>query len=560
MPNQENNPIETNDRDFANLPENNPGPVFQIFKDGTILLANKVARSLFADDQLAGKNWLETCPGFDRTAWETVLTSEKPSKVEIQIGDLIFLFTFVRPDMGDFIYAYGNDVTQFRHVQYMMAEQTALLKEMARFPEMNPGPVFRMDRSGNIILANAAARKILGEQIAGDNWLNIFPGITEDIWAQILDSSDVLPLETRIGECDYVFTHRSDPETQLVFVYGSDITYQKKTERALMQAEKMATLGTLAAGVAHELNNPAAATKRAAEHLREAINSLGSAHHLLTSTVFPAEARAAIEAIEQIALEKSKQVNQLDPLTQADRESEMEEWLDAQNIPEPWDLAPYLVALDIDPSRLEQLIRVFDVKLRPAALKWMAGIHLVYILLNEINQGSGRISEIVGALKNYSYLGQAPIQMVDIHEGLDNTLIILRNKMKKGVTIFREYGEGVPEIFAYGSELNQVWTNLLDNAVDAMGGQGEIWIRTRREKGFVVVEIEDNGPGIPKAIQSRIFDPFFTTKEPGKGTGLGLSTTYGIVTEKHKGSISVYSHPGMTRFIVKLPIDKLQYA
>ena len=546
--------MKTNSQDISSLPENNPGPVFQLTEGGTILLANRAARKLFADELLAGKNWMQACPGFDKDLWMEVLASEGPNKAETRVGDYIFLFTFVRPDMGDLIYAYGTDVTQFRHVQYMMAEQTARLKEMARFPEMNPGPVFRMDLNGNVILANAAARKILGEGIVGGNWLDIFPGITEPVWSQILNSNEVIPLETRIGNCDYVFTHRTDPETQLVFVYGSDITYQKKTERALLQAEKMATLGTLAAGVAHELNNPAAATKRAAEQLREAIYGLGNAHHLLTSTVFSPEARQAIEAIEQLALEKSKQVNSLDPITQSDRESEMEEWLDGQNIPDSWGLAPYLVALGIEISHLEQLMEAFENPLRPAALKWMAGIYLVYILLNEINQGSGRISEIVGALKNYSYLGQAPVQMVDIHEGIDNTLIILRNKMKKGITIYREYGEGVPEILAYGSELNQVWTNLLDNAVDAMNGQGEIWIRTRKEKGSVVVEIEDNGPGIPQAIQSRVFDPFFTTKEPGKGTGLGLSTTYGIVTEKHKGSISVHSHPGMTRFTVKLPV------
>ncbi len=170
-------------------------------------------------------------------------------------------------------------------------------------------------------------------------------------------------------------------------------------------------------------------------------------------------------------------------------------------------------------------------------------------------QGSSRISEIVRALKSYSYLGQAPILEVDLHEGLDNTLVILRSKLKAGVAVHREYAPDLPHIMAYGSELNQVWTNLIDNAADAMNGHGNIAIRTRRDGEWVVVDIEDDGPGIPEGIQGRIFDPFFTTKAPGKGTGLGLSMSYGIVVEKHKGRISLESRPGMTRFTVMLPMS-----
>jgi signal transduction histidine kinase len=179
----------------------------------------------------------------------------------------------------------------------------------------------------------------------------------------------------------------------------------------------------------------------------------------------------------------------------------------------------------------------------------------VYVLLNEIKQGSARISEIVGALKSYSYLGQAPIQLINVHEGIDNTLVILRNKLKTGVTVVREYDSNLPPISAYGSELNQVWTNILDNAWDAMSGNGMITIRTKRDGANIAVEIEDNGPGIPREIQTRIFDPFFTTKEPGKGTGLGLSTSYSIVVEKHNGTITVTSEPGKTCFRVTLPVE-----
>jgi signal transduction histidine kinase len=189
-----------------------------------------------------------------------------------------------------------------------------------------------------------------------------------------------------------------------------------------------------------------------------------------------------------------------------------------------------------------------------AVLVRAASAFPVYRLVHEIGEASGRVSEIVAALKSYSFLGQAPVQAVDLHEGLDSTLVILRAKLKDGVDVHREYSTELPPVPVYGSDLNQVWTNLLDNAIDAMNGKGTITIRTRRDRDWAVVEIEDDGPGIPEAVRARIFDPFFTTKEPGSGTGLGLSTSYSVVTEKHHGSIAVESQPGLTRFTVRLPL------
>ncbi len=187
-------------------------------------------------------------------------------------------------------------------------------------------------------------------------------------------------------------------------------------------------------------------------------------------------------------------------------------------------------------------------------LTWATSAYPVYALLRAIGQGSARISEIVRALKSYSYLGQAPLQEVDLRDGLENTLVLLGNKVKQGVTVKREYSPDLPAVPAYGSELNQVWTNLLDNAIDAMGSKGTITIRTRRRDGWAVVEIEDDGPGIPTTIQPKIFDPFFSTKPPGKGTGLGLSISHSIITDKHKGTIAVESRPGSTRFTIGLPL------
>ena len=188
-------------------------------------------------------------------------------------------------------------------------------------------------------------------------------------------------------------------------------------------------------------------------------------------------------------------------------------------------------------------------------LAWLAATYNVYSLLEEVGQGATRIAELVGALKMYTFMDQAPVQAVDVNQGLENTLVMLRSKLRAGINVRREYAENLPRIQAYGSELNQVWTNLIDNAIDAMDGQGELVVRTRQEDGLVVVEIEDNGPGIPPAVQPHVFDPFFTTKAPGSGTGLGLNISHHIIVDKHGGTIEVRSQPGSTCFEVKLPID-----
>lgn len=537
---------------LAKFPEYNPGPVCRIDRSGVILQANQAARKRFGNN-VKGRQWRDVCTDFTEQDWAEVLECTGTKNFESKTEGAILQFTFVCPGDSAFVFVYGADVTELRHMQTQLSEQAAQLKEVARFPEMNPGPVLRMDLDGNVLLANAAAREIFGDEILEQCWRNIFPGMDKSTWARILNSMEPVSLEARFGSNDYVFAHRRDHQTKLVFVFGSDISLLKKTERALLQSEKMATLGTLAAGVAHELNNPAAATKRAAQQLRDAFNRLERIHVLLNAQSLTPEQKQSLEIIEQLALDKSKEVSDLDALTRSDREEEIEDWLDDQDIPDPYDLAPYLVSLDLQTDQLENYQGVFE-DLFPNIISWTSEIFTVYTLLNEINQGSARISEIVGALKNYSYLGQAPIQSVNLHDGIENTLIILRNKLKKGITVKREYSEDIPPIMAYGSELNQVWTNLLDNAADAMNEKGEIRIRTKRDGSWAIIEIEDNGPGIPEEYQSRIFDAFFTTKDLGKGTGLGLSNSYGIICDKHKGNISVDSKPGMTRFTVKLPI------
>jgi signal transduction histidine kinase len=540
---------------LAELPEKNPGPVCRLARDGTVLMANAAARAFLGGD-VRGGSWLELCPGMTPQLWQRVLDSDGRTTHEAERNGTCVLFTHVRSDSGDLVFAYGADITARRRNEQLLAEQAKELKEIARFPDMNPGPVLRLDNVNAVVLmANTAARGVFGADLIGRSWRELCPDLTDDAWRQVLDATGPVPIEARIADREYVFAHRHDPHTRLVFVFGADVSAQKKAERALRQSEKMATLGTLAAGVAHELNNPAAATRRAADHLRDAFADLEDAHLRMAALAFPREGWSVLRSFEERARERAARPGDLGPLERADREAEMEEWLDEQAVADPWDLAPPLVAQGLDPGALASLADLADEEQLSAALKWAAAAFRVCRLSHEIGQGSARISEIVGALKSYSYLGQAPVQAVDIHDGIDNTLVILRNKLKVGIEVRRDYGADVPPITAYGSELNQVWTNLLDNAADAMNGRGEITIRTRRESDRVVVEISDNGPGIPESVQSRIFDPFFTTKPQGKGTGLGLSTSYSIVTEKHKGTISVESRPGFTLFRVRLPIE-----
>ena len=218
-------------------------------------------------------------------------------------------------------------------------------------------------------------------------------------------------------------------------------------------------------------------------------------------------------------------------------------------------MVPSLVSLGSEEDDLEALTDLFPDGQFSMVIDWLSCMHAIYSLLGEISLGSGRIAEIVKALKTYTYMDQAPVQSVDLREGLDNTLIILHSKLKRGVTVVREYEEDLPVIEAFASELNQVWTNLIDNAIDAMEGEGTLVVRARRNAPWVVVQIEDSGSGIPEDIQSKIFDPFFTTKGQGDGTGLGLNISRNLMVQKHHGEVTVESKPGSTCFTVRLPID-----
>jgi len=324
-------------------------------------------------------------------------------------------------------------------------------------------------------------------------------------------------------------------------------------EVMLRQSEKLATLGRLSAGMAHELNNPAAAAQRGAVQLLENFNKLQRTYLRLGTLNLTNEQFDNLLNLESLAKERAGHPIELDSLTRSDLEAEIEDWLSERGIDNAWEVAPTLVSLDFDLDQIEKLRSDFNPTQCQAVIEWLNNTFNIYNLLEEIGQGTGRISEIVKALKGYTYLDQAPIQNVDINAGLDSTLVILRSKLKAGVNVHRQYDPDLPRIEAYGSELNQVWTNIIDNAIDAMDGQGEITLRTEYNDKCVTVEIADNGPGIPDEIQSRLFDPFFTTKPPGEGTGLGLNISHNIIVQKHNGKIEIHSQPGKTCFQVKLP-------
>jgi signal transduction histidine kinase len=325
-------------------------------------------------------------------------------------------------------------------------------------------------------------------------------------------------------------------------------------EMMLRQSEKLATLGRLSAGMAHELNNPAAAAQRGAEQLRTAVSNLQQAHMRIHQHPLTPDQLTRLEALHHFAQVRAQQPIDLDALSRSDCEERLQSWLESHNVTNSWEVAPTLVNLAQETTDLHNLHTLFPGEPFALLLAWLHNTYTICSLLAEIREGTGRITSIVKALKSYVYLDQAPVQAVDVHEGLDNTLVMLRSRLKQGVTVHREYQPALPKIEAFGSELNQVWTNIIDNAISAMNGRGEMTLRTYSSSDHIVVEISDNGPGISAAIQDKIFDPFFTTKPPGEGTGLGLNISHNIIVQKHKGQIFVTSNPGKTCFLIKLPL------
>lgn len=328
----------------------------------------------------------------------------------------------------------------------------------------------------------------------------------------------------------------------------------REATRIEQQRDRLAGLGKLSAGLAHELNNPASAAKRAASQLRDIIKKIRNASLELGRRDLTPAQKAEIEKLENFFIQRDEPPP--DALTMSDLEEQLDSLLRSHGQNDLWQLAADLAHKNVQPEMLESLFAMVDAGTARAALVRIAASVEIANLLNEIESSASRISDLVGAIKEYTYMDQAPVQNVDIVKSLETTLTILNHKLKRGVVVERDYQKLPFLVNSFGSELNQVWTNLIDNAIDAMAGKGELRVRTYREDGCVVVEIGDNGPGISPEIENHIFEPFFTTKAVGEGTGLGLDTVQRIV-KKHRGNIQVTSKPGDTRFQVWLPLAEV---
>jgi thioredoxin reductase (NADPH) len=328
----------------------------------------------------------------------------------------------------------------------------------------------------------------------------------------------------------------------------------RDTEAIVMQQAKMAALGTLAAGLAHQLNNPSSAVLSSAARLREVLTEWESAGREMVQLNLDSDQQARLQALRQEAEQHPAALNLSDPLARSEKEERLQSWLEQHAVARAHLVAEPLVSAGWDDVTLEELslgLRPTDL---PAISRWLAATATASQSLREIAAGANAISDVVQAVKHYTHLDQAPIQEIDVRQSLDNTLLIMKHRLTPGVRVVRDYAPDLPQITTYGSEINQVWTNLLENAIDAVEGKGEVVVRAYGQNGHVVVEVRDNGPGILPQIQSRVFEPFFTTKPLGHGTGLGLHIARTIVVDRAQGQIKVNSQPGETCFQVTLPI------
>jgi signal transduction histidine kinase len=324
----------------------------------------------------------------------------------------------------------------------------------------------------------------------------------------------------------------------------------RSIESTARQREALVTLGTLAAGLAHEINNPASAAARAVDALERACAALVGSLGQLADGQLPAGQFAALDALRR---ELGPRAADPDPLAAADREQALSSWLARHGVAHEWTIAPPLAAAGADLAWCERAATVLEGPALQPGMEWVANTLSVATLLGEVKASTRRISELVAAVRSYAQLDRASMQHVDVTDGLDSTLTMLGHKLGDGVTVVREYGDGVPRVDAYAGELNQVWTNLIDNALDAMDGSGTLRLATRAEGDAVVVEVGDTGPGMPPQVAARAFEPFYTTKDVGKGTGLGLDIARRIVVERHGGAITIDSRPGETVLSVRLP-------
>lgn len=391
-----------------------------------------------------------------------------------------------------------------------------------------------------VVVANVAEGSFVGE-------MSLLTGLPHSAMARATMPSHFLRYEAEMFK-----DIQESPVAQLMLV--TMVQRLRDTESQVQQHQKLSALGKMAAGLAHELNNPAAANLSAANYLPDSVAALQTQTVKLFRANFNAEQLAFLSDLQTRMMSRADESVSLSPLELCDLEEDLMNWLDDASVDESWRIAPVLAAAGMNAGELARIREHVGESYLSDTLVWLEHTLTIAGLSNTLRQSAGRISDLVNAVKAYTYMDQASEQEIDVHDALESTLSVLQHKLK-GIEIERHYGASLPRVHAFGSELNQVWTILLDNAADAVTKGGVIVLNTSQESEYVLVEVVDNGPGIPNDLQVRLFEPFFTTKPVGQGTGLGLSIARRIVVERHRGMINAQSRPGETRFQVFLPIN-----
>ncbi|MEU9156712.1 ATP-binding protein [Streptomyces sp. NPDC048417] len=451
-------------------------------------------------------------------------------------------------------------------------EQLGRLCAAGRVERFEPGPVYTEGEPATCFYVMVEGTVVLSRQVGGDDvevtrtsQAGVYAGAMQaylgDRVRQAYNNS------MRVTEPTRFFVLPADTFSDIMrewfpmavhllegLFFGS-----KSTQAAIGQRERLLALGSLSAGLTHELNNPAAAAVRATSTLRERIAKMRHKLAVIAEGPFSREQLAGLIEIQERTAERVAKAPAMSPLEATDREDALSDWLDDHGMDNGWQLAPTFVQAGLDVDWLEQVEAAVDEEIFPNAVGWLNYTIETELLMNEIDDSTTRISNLVDAAKQYSQLDRAPYRVVDVHELLDSTLLMLSAKIGQDIQVVKEYDRTLPPVPAYPAELNQVWTNLVDNAVCAMkdgdgGGQGTLTVRTALDHEQLLVEFRDTGTGIAPEIKDRIFDPFFTTKPVGQGTGLGLDISWRIVVNKHHGTMRVESVPGDTRFQVLLPL------
>ncbi|MGE5136162.1 MAG: ATP-binding protein [Gemmatimonadota bacterium] len=446
-------------------------------------------------------------------------------------------------------------------------EQLAWLCREGRVQRVEPGFVFREGEPAECFYVLLEGTLVLSRRVGADD-VEMVRTSSRGVYAGAFQAylGDQIPqLYTgtlRVTEPSRFFVLSAERFTKLMRAWFPMALHlleglffgAQNAQRLVGQRERLLALGSLSAGLTHELNNPATAAVRATAALRERVAGMRHKLGAIAGGKWDRDTLVTLIRLQEEAAERVPKAPVLDPVAASDAEDAVGDWLEGHGIAGGWDLAPVFVQAGLDTGWLEQVAAAVDESVLDGAVRWMNYTVETELLMNEIEDSTTRVSTLVGAARQYSQLDRAPFQVVDVHELLDSTLVMLSGKIGSGVTVVRDYDRSLPPVPAYAGELNQVWTNLIDNAVSAMGGTGTLTVRTALDGERVLVEFGDTGPGVPPEIRDRIFEPFFTTKPVGEGTGLGLDISWRIIVNKHHGDLQVDSVPGNTRFRVRLPL------